>query len=92
MIIYIYFTIIALRRKLECFFEEVTIQYVECPDLTKPPYRFTAPGNQLSNANFLHVKNAISSYYIYRIMRQRGTIDYRQICGFISFTSKRQDI
>ncbi|XP_012226536.1 ester hydrolase C11orf54 homolog [Linepithema humile] len=38
------FFISALRTKLKDYFEEVTVQCVDCPDLTQPPYRFVAPG------------------------------------------------
>ncbi|XP_071649987.1 ester hydrolase C11orf54 homolog [Temnothorax longispinosus] len=41
---YIFFIIIVVQNELSTDFEEATVEWVDCPDLTQHPFYLTAPG------------------------------------------------
>jgi len=45
---YIFFTIIVVQNELSTDFEEATVEWVDCPDLTEEPFNLVAPGERFT--------------------------------------------
>lgn len=69
---YIIYVIIVLEDGLKKNFADVSIEYVNCPDLTQEPFNLAAPGKRSFEHLEIFVLKAHISIYIFRIMWSHG--------------------